>query len=145
MNPPDQSHIENLAKIVKALSQAPSYRVRDFKLDPTYSQNTHQGIYAITNAEDGSVIYVGKTNDGTKEKGVADRIWGHSAKGSDLQSALGITQEEFDSCKIQTIPIGDSGERGLVELYGIAIYAPKGNRYGHRGIATDLDDRTPTF
>jgi hypothetical protein len=75
---------------------------------------------------------------------VADRIWGHCAKGSDLQNSLSIGPADLEDYYVQTIQIDDPAYRGLSELYGIAIYAPAGNRYGHKGISTDLDDRMPT-
>ena len=144
MLPPDPTRIKTLNGTIDALRAAPRHRVKDFKQDPIYSQNTHQGIYVITDPTDESVVYVGKTNSGTKEKGVADRIHGHSARGSDLQIALGISPKDFDDYNVRTIQINNPDERGLAELYGIAVYAPKGNRYGYRGISTDLDERTPT-
>jgi hypothetical protein len=144
MPTPDRSLIEDLEQAIEDLRRAKPIKIVDIKYDPNYSENTHQGIYAITDPEDLEVVYIGKTNDGTKENGVADRIWGHCAKGSDLQTALGIGPNQIEQHVVRTVPISDPARRGLSELYGIAIYRPKGNRYGRKGVIADLDERTPS-
>jgi hypothetical protein len=144
MPTPDRSLIEDLEKTIGDLRGAKPIKIEDIKCDPNYSKNTDQGIYAITDPDDLEVVYIGKMNDSTKENGVADRIWSHCAKGSDLQTALGIGPDQIEHHVVRTIPICDPTQRGLSELYGIAIYRPRGNRYGRRGVTTDLDERTPT-
>lgn len=104
MKTPNPSDISKLSDTLERLRSQPSRRMRDFKEDRSvYDQTTHQGIYAITDPEDENVVYIGKTNSGTKEKGVADRIWGHLAKGSDLQSSLGIDTSTLGDYNVRTI------------------------------------------
>lgn len=140
---PNNSLIEDLQKTIEELRSAKAIKIADMKRNPIYSENTHQGIYAITNPDDLEVVYIGKTNDGTKENGVADRIYGHCESGSDLRTALDLGPKQLEQYIVRTLPICDAARRGLSELYGIAIYGPRGNRYGRRGVITDLDEHTP--
>ena len=140
MQLPNRNHIDDLEKTLAKLFDSTPHKIKDFVKDPLHSQNAHQGIYAITDPTDQEVVYIGKTNDGTVEKGVADRVCGHTQKNSSLQESLGIDPGTLKTYHVRTIAIPEPGDRGLAELYGIAVCAPRGNRYGYRGVSIDLDD-----
>ena len=144
MKPPDQTHIDKLQQNLDDLWNARPHKMGDIKVEPFRSQNTHQGVYVITDPDDNEVVYIGKTNGGTKEKGVADRIWGHCDKGSDIQNSLGIGPQEMKNYNVRTKPFSEPKERGLTELYGIAVCGPRGNRFGHGGKTNNLDGPSPS-
>jgi hypothetical protein len=125
---PDPEHVRYLAEALTELLAAPPHRVADLKRNPLYSQFTFQGVYAISSPDDSCVLYIGKTNDGVKERGLADRIWGHAETGSALQSSLCIERAAFSDLLVRAIRIDDSAPRGYLEHYAIAVLRPGGNR-----------------
>jgi hypothetical protein len=70
---------------VEPLRNASRYLMRDFVISPALTAyielSSKQGVYLIESPQ-GSPIYIGRTHDGVKEKGLADRIYTH-AKGRD--------------------------------------------------------------
>lgn len=125
---PDPHHIKTLLAEIGRLWNAPCHRIVDFIKNPVYANHTFQGIYVVSDPDDNEPIYIGKTNDGDKEKGLADRICGHAAKGSELQNALGIDQTMFERYRVRAVRIDDPVQRGLTELYGISVYRSKANK-----------------
>src|ERR1043166_3976850 len=99
---PEASHINALQSELDHLGKAPAHQIGDFITNPLYVQHTFQGIYAICDIDD-HLVYVGKTNDGTKEKGLADRICSHASNDSELQRALGVTQDIFKRHTVRVV------------------------------------------
>ncbi len=120
---------------------AEPHKIGDLKKDPLYSQHTHQGINAIFEPQGNEPVYIGKTNDGDKGKGLADRIWDHASKNSELQRALGVQMEQFREFQVRTMGIDEPIQRGLAELYGIAIHKPRANKVANLAAIPIYDER----
>src|SRR5689334_23702280 len=58
-----------------------------------------QGIYFILQNENlDSVVYVGRTSDGKREKALADRLWGHLESKSSVRQKLQSENISLDDC-----------------------------------------------
>jgi len=139
----NKEHIKKLNNLYNNLFKIKPYKMKDFKspargkYSNAYNENKIQGIYAITDPDDKIIIYIGKTNDGTKENGIADRLLVHSKNSYELnryRSANSI----LDEYNVRTIEVKDSYFRGYAELYGIAVFSPKANIVSKKQIKNKL-------
>lgn len=121
------AHLLALQKTLGELHARPSMYVKEMIVNPTYSDNRHQGLYDICDPS-GRVVYIGKTVSG--QDGVAQRIWDHAKNISGLLNTLGVTPEKFADFAVRTLSIPDSRARGLAEYFAIALHDPRGNRVG---------------
>lgn len=137
---PNQKDVAAMQATLEQLWKVPVHRVSSFIINPLYDQHTFQGIYAVSDPDDKQIVYIGKTNNGTKEKGLVDRICGHAANHSQLQIALGVDRKTFKQYQIRAIKVDDPIHRGLTEFYGIAIFHPKANRVARMQALPDYDD-----
>ena len=136
----DLGHIESMETEVNSLWSAKAYPIDEFIRNPIYGNFCFQGIYVISDIEDVEPVYIGKTNDGTKENGLADRIYSHARKDSELQMALRINKSIFCKHLVRAIPIADPITRGLTELYAIAIHRPKANKVARLQAIPNYDE-----
>jgi hypothetical protein len=94
-----------------------------------YARFKHrQGIYFILRNEDlNSVVYIGRTGDGDKENGLADRLWGHLESNSYLRQRLQTENINLDGCFVVTLEVSDRVRRIQLEHLAIGIFAPRAN------------------
>lgn len=130
MNTPDPQHRATLDSELDRLRNAPSYSIGEFVQNPLYERHTFQGVYSITRPDTGETIYIGKTNNGTTERGLADRIDGHISSDPKLMETLCINKDTLKNYRVRAIQIDDPELRGLVEWYCIALYRPIAIRFG---------------
>ncbi len=124
MIPPPYTELD---KPLQQLFNATSHLVSDFTTQPTYGQNTQQGIYAIFDPQN-TCVYIGKTING--RDGLAQRAWDHANGIGSLFQRLEIELQQFQNYTVKILPIEDPLLRGRVELYGIATQRPIGNCIG---------------
>ncbi len=121
---PDFTQIQ---KEIEALLSKIPYRVRDFVDKEEYKKYPKHGIYAFTDPEDKKIVYIGKSF--RHKRGVGGRARHHTRPGRSLQKKkLEVDLESFRNYHVRVHEIEDPFIRGASELYGIAVYAPEGNR-----------------
>jgi|GEM_PF-4579177 len=87
-----------------------------------------QGIYFVLQNEGvDSVVYIGRTGDGDKENGLADRLWGHLESNSSVRQKLQSENINLDDCFVVTLEIADRVRRIQLEHLAIGIFAPRAN------------------
>jgi hypothetical protein len=123
-------HIRFLQNYSEKLINSDPFKISNFITGELYDRHCFQGVYAISDPDDKTVVYIGKTDDGIVENGLADRIHGHSSSNSTLQKALGVNAVSFRDFLVRSICVDDPVQRGYIEYYAIAIYRPKANKVG---------------
>src|SRR5258707_14640319 len=87
-----------------------------------------QGIYFILKTpklED--VVYIGRTSDGKKERGLADRLWGDLSSCSTVRRRLQEKKIILDDCFVVALEVSDFNRRIQLEHLAIGIFTPIGN------------------
>jgi len=119
--------IQSLLLEIQAILSASSITVGRIIQNPEYDNNKHQGVYCIRDGNN-EIIYVGQTIGG--KDGVAQRIWDHANGISELMEFLNINKKKFETFNVQSKEIQDIRLRSRVELFGIAVLNPVGNKLG---------------
>lgn len=85
-----------------------------------------QGVYVIRDHQ-GDIVYIGIAGSGSKEGGLADRLWSHIAPTSALRRRLEKQGLTLDDCTVAVYEEDNSKKRRRAEMYGIAVCDPPAN------------------
>jgi hypothetical protein len=118
--------IQSLSEKIESLLSSSPIKVSDVISSPNYENNRHQGVYCI---HDGNkFVYIGQTIGG--RDGIALRIWDHAKEISELVEVLKVDTETFQTYLVRSLEVKDVRLRSRIELFGIAVLDPEGNKLG---------------
>jgi hypothetical protein len=124
---PFHPNFQSIEHEIQTLLSKTPYKVGVFVDEKEYMKYPKHGIYAFTDPDDKELVYIGKSI--SHRRGVGGRARHHARPGRSLQKKkLKIDEESFRNYHVRVHEIEDPFVRGAAELYGIAVYAPKGNR-----------------
>jgi hypothetical protein len=86
-----------------------------------------QGVY-LFQVSGNAVVYIGMTNDGTKEGGLADRLYGLDSPRESTHRKLAEKGVSVRDCLVYVIEINETETRKVAKANGIAFFDPIGNR-----------------
>jgi hypothetical protein len=86
-----------------------------------------QGVYVILHPKTEKVLYAGRTADGKKEAGLADRLWGHLYTDPALRLRLRKHRIDLNDCYVTAAEFRDPRMRRRIEHYAIAVFDPVAN------------------
>jgi hypothetical protein len=120
------SRFREIRKELRKLLSKKPYKVGEFVDNGVFKNHPEHGIYVFTDPEDKTIVYIGISHK--HKRGVGGRARHHERLGHSLQRKLGVNQQTFRNCNVRVHPIKDPSVRAVTEIYGIAVYGPKGNR-----------------
>jgi hypothetical protein len=102
------------------------FRLQEINDAEKYEEwSDRQGVYMLV-SENGAA-FIGMTRDGTKEKGLSDRLCGLGYRSNPTHDKLAQKGVSVKDCLVYVMEIPDPEDRKEAKMVGIDRYQPIGN------------------